>query len=525
MKTMKSFGFFLMLLVLGVGFSSCGDDYESRLPELLIKNPLEFESSKDDITLSQVFRNEDLTNYGISSEASWCDPWIDYETSTIYVKVLGRGQSTDEDPYSDRSCNVTLTDIRDNTVRSFTVTQKQLNEILINGDEAQVPSDGGDVPVELQYNVSYQVSIPEDASWITEKKASGTRGLEKATVTLSVAENNSGSARSAIVSIKSTDGKIERNFRILQAFSPVLTIDPKEFTVDELSQTISINVTANFKLETYPEEDWVTTGGRETVDDTHFVQKINISAFTEKKENRASTVEFYANVKTAEGTYREIKETVKITQERTFYIPADTVKLEVGDSTVVELFNKNKLEAKWSTSDDQEFTVDSKGQIKCVGADGDGKATITVKSKDGKYSDQVIAVANKVKDMSKFLTCKWDKGTEVVGTDTTYTVGCTISMAEGGPTISLKGYTFYNDSTAQKTVSWDGKTLSAKGSVSTSDVSLVKELDYYVDWKYTYAKEDYILRFSMDGKITITKQTPTPAPAPAATRRSSRSRR
>ena len=292
MKTMKSFGFFLMLLVLGVGFSSCGDDYESRLPELLIKNPLEFESSKDDITLSQVFRNEDLTNYGISSEVSWCDPWIDYETSTIYVKVLGRGQSTDEDPYSDRSCNVTLTDIRDNTVRSFTVTQKQLNEILINGDEAQVPSDGGDVPVELQYNVSYQVSIPEDASWITEKKAAGTRGLEKATVTLSVAENNSGSARSAIVSIKSTDGKIERNFRILQAFSPVLTIDPKEFTVDELSQTISINVTANFKLETYPEEDWVTTGGRETVDDTHFVQKINISAFTEKKENRASTVEF-----------------------------------------------------------------------------------------------------------------------------------------------------------------------------------------------------------------------------------------
>ena len=98
MKTMKSFGFFLMLLVLGVGFSSCGDDYESRLPELLIKNPLEFESSKDDITLSQVFRNEDLTNYGISSEVSWCDPWIDYETSTIYVKVLGRGQSTDEDP-------------------------------------------------------------------------------------------------------------------------------------------------------------------------------------------------------------------------------------------------------------------------------------------------------------------------------------------------------------------------------------------------------------------------------------------
>lgn len=525
MKTMKSFGYFLMLFVLGVGFSSCGDTYESRLPELLIKD-MEFDGSKQDVVQSQTFRNEDMTNYGISTDASWCEALIDYDTSTIKVTVRGRAQSTDTDPYSARSCKVTLTDVRDNTIRSFNVSQKQLNEVIVNGNEYQVPSEGGEVSIEVQYNVPYQLVIPGDVTWITEKKAA-TRGLETASVVLNVEENNSGAARSATVAIKSTDESISRTIIIAQAFTPTYTIDPEAFTIDELAQTVKVNVTANFKFETYPDADWVVSGGRETVSETQFVQKLDVSAFKEKKDSRETTVQFFANVKTTVGgDYRTIEKTITITQNRTLYIPKDTIKLAAGDSIVVEVVNTEKRDLVWSTSDDSEFTVDSKGEVKCLRSDGDGKATITVKSKDGKYSDKIIAIAEKPKDLTKFLSCKWDRGEEIVGKDTTYTIGCTISMADGGPTITLKGYTFYNDSTAQKTVSWDGKTLSAKGSVSTSDISLKKEIDYYVDWKYTYAKEDYILRFSMDNKITITKQTPASTPAPAATtRRSARARR
>ena len=71
MKTMKSLSFFLMLLVLGVGFSSCGEDYESRLPELLIKD-MSFEASTSSQTQSQQFRNEDMSNFSITTDASWC---------------------------------------------------------------------------------------------------------------------------------------------------------------------------------------------------------------------------------------------------------------------------------------------------------------------------------------------------------------------------------------------------------------------------------------------------------------------
>ena len=513
---MKSFGVFLMLAVMGIGMSSCGDTYESRLPELLIKN-MEFESSKEDITLTQSFRNEDLTNYGITSDAKWCTARIDYETSTIYVTVYGRGQSTDDDPYSDRSCKLTMTDVRDNTVRSFTVSQKQLNEVLVNGNSYQVPSEGAEFPVEVQHNVNFKVVVPDDVTWIRQKVA-GTRALETSTVTMVVDANNSGSARSAQFSIQSEDGKITRKYSVSQSFTPVYSIDTKEFTVDELEQTISINVTANFKFDTNLDADWTTSEGRETVDDTHFIQKIKVAAFTEKAESRSTTVEFYAHILTAAGTYRDVTETVAITQERTLYIPKDTLYLNIGDSAVVEVTNTKKRDLTWSTSDDKEFTVDAKGQVKCIGADGDGKATITVKS--GKYSDKIIAVAKKPVDMTKYLVCKWDSVQTVTAGVTTKTLTFNITNNSEVP-IELTQYSFYQDSLAS--VWKEGpvtEPLAAKGS-RTFELDDIPATNYYMLLRYTYLKEKYILRFSKKGVMTIKKEETTPA----ATRRSSRSRR
>ena len=257
MKTMKSLGYFLMLAVLGIVLSSCGEDYESRLPELLIKD-MSFEASSSSQTQSQQFRNEDMSNFSITTDASWCTAKIDYDTSTINVTVNARGMSedTDADPYSDRSCVVTITDVRSNNVRSFNVSQKQVDEIKIGQNEYQAQHVGGDVTIELQKNVDYTVVIPADATWITENKAAKTRGLEKASVVLTIAPNNSGSYRSAKVIIKSNNDKIAREVKISQLFVPSYSIETDKFSIDELAQTIKVNITANFKYEIYPEGEW-----------------------------------------------------------------------------------------------------------------------------------------------------------------------------------------------------------------------------------------------------------------------------
>ena len=523
MKTMKSLGYFLMLAVLGIVLSSCGEDYESRLPELLIKD-MSFEASSSSQTQSQQFRNEDMSNFSITTDASWCTAKIDYDTSTINVTVNARGMSedTDADPYSDRSCVVTITDVRSNNVRSFNVSQKQVDEIKIGQNEYQAQHVGGDVTIELQKNVDYTVVIPADATWITENKAAKTRGLEKASVVLTIAPNNSGSYRSAKVIIKSNNDKIAREVKISQLFVPSYSIETDKFSIDELAQTIKVNITANFKYEIYPEGEWVSSGGRETVTETEFIQKFDVTAFKEKKESRETTVEFYANVKLEEGVYDEIRKTITITQNRTLYIPKDSLHLALGDSAVVEVTNTEKRDLVWSTSDEKEFTVDAKGMVKCVGNDGDGKATITVKSKDGKYSDEIIAVAKKPVDLNDYLKCSWVTKTATKEGVSTETLNFIIKNTSD-QSITLTNYSFYKDSLDVSP--WDASDISeplgGNGS-KTIDLGTAPTTNYYMTLKYTYLNEKYILRFSKKGVMTIKKEE---APKPSATRRSSRSRR
>lgn len=523
MKTKKSLGYFLMLAVLGIVLSSCGEDYESRLPELLIKD-MSFEATTSSQTQSQQFRNEDMSNFSITTNATWCTAKIDYDTSTINVTVNARGMSedTDADPYSDRSCVVTITDVRSNNVRSFNVSQKQVDEIKLGQNEYQAQHGGGEVTIELQKNVDYTVVIPTDATWITENKNAKTRGLEKASVVLTVAPNNSGSYRSAKVSIKSNNDKIVREVKISQLFVPSYTIETDKFSIDELAQTIKVNITANFKYEIYPEDEWVSSGGRETVTETEFVQKFDVTAFKEKKDSRETTVEFYANVKLEEGVYDEIRKTITITQNRTLYIPKDSLHLAVGDSAVVEVTNTEKRDLVWSSSNEKEFTVDAKGQVKCISNEGDGKATITVKSKDGKYSDEIIAVAKKPVDLKDYLKCSWITKTATKEGVSTETLNFNIKNTSDQP-ITLTNYSFYKDSLDVSP--WDASDISeplgGNGS-KTIDLGTAPTTNYYMTLKYTYLNEKYILGFSKKGVMTIKKEE---APKPSATRRSSRSRR
>ena len=503
MKTTKYIILLLMLTVLGSSFYSCSsDDYESRLKELLISD-LEFGTSAN--TIKMLMRGEDLSNYEIqqsdSDSATWYNAWIEYSTSNICVSVEANTS------YDSRTANITLKDIKDGYTRSFKITQAQRDAIIVEGDTCTAPADGGDVFIEVKHNINYTVTIPESCTWI-KKKTSSTRGLTTDSVALTISKNNSGNARSGSINIKNEDGSIYRTVKINQKFTPSYNFEKTEYTVDELSQEISVSYSSNVKFNVSASDSWITIGNQTVTDDSNYVQILNVEEFTKKKDSRTATVDFLAYVQKAVGDkVTEVKQTLTITQNRTLYIPDDTIQVQYGDSAVISVTNTGGYSLIWSSDDKSEFTVDTTGQVKCVGADGDEKAVITVKSKDGKYSDQIIAVVDKPQDLTKYLSCKWDTGWKAVGTDTTYTVGCSISMAEGGPSITLTGYTFYNDNSTVETVSWDGKTLSAKGTVSTTDMWIGSKKDYYIEWTYTYMKDTYTCKYTMDKTLTITKQS------------------
>ena len=120
MKKVSYLGICVLALMLGLGLGSCSkDEYHSRLKELIIKD-VDFDSDGGDYT--KEFRNEDLTYYKAVPDSSWCTVTIDAKTSKMTVSVK------DNESFDNRSCIVTLQDIKDGvTSRTFTVKQKQKN--------------------------------------------------------------------------------------------------------------------------------------------------------------------------------------------------------------------------------------------------------------------------------------------------------------------------------------------------------------------------------------------------------------
>ncbi len=88
-------------------------------------------------------------------------------------------------------------------------------------DTIHVDADGGEVVLSFLSNVECEVVIPEDAhSWLS---AASTRTMVEHSITL-VAAANEGAARSAVVTVKSKDGKLAIEYTVAQGAAKSLFI-------------------------------------------------------------------------------------------------------------------------------------------------------------------------------------------------------------------------------------------------------------------------------------------------------------
>ena len=497
---MKTLGLILMVLVTGTSLVSCGEDYESRLPELLIKD-MTFESGSDPletITKEQVFRNEDLSNYIITADQVWCFPHIDIDNSKIVVVVNGNNT------YDERTAIVTITDTKVSRERTFKVTQDQLDAIMTDEADYTVPSAGGELAMTVKSNVDYTVEVSDD--WI---HYTTTRGLVESTVTFTIDENNSGDERYGSVRIVNSEKGITAKATIKQRFSPFLEVPVKKYTVDELGQDIEVSYSTNIALTVESEyyQDWVDDARTQKVDDTHFIRTLSISPFTDKMASRTVDMIFQGS------KYASFAETVTITQERTLYIPeiedteSGNIELYVGDSLKINYINTKDRKVKWTSSDNDIATVDEKGMVKAVGI---GEATITLKSADGKYSDKVLVQVMKPEDISGALSCEWSEDVNYAADGTTvsgYTISNTF-MNDSEYVIYVTKCRFYNNGVLVKDKAYNSRTgrLASGGAIEMPQATVAFKKNYYVEWVYTYCNEEYTLTYTQEGEKTIKKK-------------------
>ena len=188
--------------------------------------------------------------------------------------------------YDARDAIITL--VNENAGIATPLTVHQPFTAVFNADKKtfDVPMEGGTVTVNMESNVSYDVSIPADCDWVTLPSSSRTRGVKSSVVTLDVKENKSYHDRDVIVTISNKDAGVSVPITIRQPFTTVFTVDNTTFDVAMEGGTVTVNLQTNISYDVMiPDEcDWITLPATSK-------SRMNSEKARKSKKSRAATTE------------------------------------------------------------------------------------------------------------------------------------------------------------------------------------------------------------------------------------------
>ena len=161
--------------------------------------------------------------------------------------------------YEKRSAVISITkDGATKPVVEYTIEQAQNDGIVFEGDTLLAPAKGGSVALDYQANVDCEVIIPDDAKeWISI--APQTRGLEKYSVTLVIASNDSFDERTTAIKVEGET--VSRDIEVKQmGIERVLSLSPSKLDLPLEATNITIDIDANIDYEVVIADDcdWVT---------------------------------------------------------------------------------------------------------------------------------------------------------------------------------------------------------------------------------------------------------------------------
>lgn len=259
MKTFRLIGMALLAIVMCANFASCSSDNEKEPAPP--KSPIEdfnqtdmnFTEKAGEQTFSFTANADWIVSVASTSGGStWCTVTpTQGNAGNQTVKIT----TTENDTYDDRSVTITLKS--GNESKSFVVTQKQKNAILLTSNKFEIEQKGGTFTVEVKANVNYTATIGETCKeWITE--GNDTRALSATTKTYSVTANEDSEKREGTITF--TDGTLSETVHIYQAGGDIILLSKNEYNIDAAGEDITVELRSNCEYEVeMPNVDWIHT--------------------------------------------------------------------------------------------------------------------------------------------------------------------------------------------------------------------------------------------------------------------------
>ena len=254
---LKKTSILFILLPLCIFFTACSKENDNAPKQS--ENIIDFEQGNMNFTEGageQTFSFTTNTAWVVSvastrnGEAPWCtvSP-TSGNAGSHTIKVT----TTPNETYDDRSVTVTLKAGAE--VKSFVVSQKQKDALLLTNDKFEVDQAGGTVTVEVKSNVSYTAIIGEECKdWI--KESNSTRALSATTKSYTVAMNEDGKKREG--SIIFSDGSLTETVHIYQAGGSIILLSQNDCHVSASGEEITVELRSNCDYEVVmPSVDWI----------------------------------------------------------------------------------------------------------------------------------------------------------------------------------------------------------------------------------------------------------------------------
>lgn len=297
---------------------------EITIDSNIVSNGLSFGVASGEQTVSfSVNTNWTLSVASTTSGATWCKAsTTSGSKGTANVKF-----TVDENTgYDDRSVSVTIK--AGSVSKTFTITQKGADALLITTNKYEVTQEGGKIEVEVKANINYELAISETAKdWITESKS---RALTTYKHTFEIAANEEVEKREGEITFKSGD-KIE-TVKVYQAGGAILLLSQNEFSVGDAGETISVDVKSNIEYDVQmPDVDWITDEASSRGMSSHTLKYV--IAPNEGYETRSSEIIFY-------DKNSDLKDTLKVVQAQKDAIVISQKKYDVkaeGETIEVKL--------------------------------------------------------------------------------------------------------------------------------------------------------------------------------------------
>ena len=346
-----------MLAMLTCIFASCSDGgsddpvnptpkpeevkAEITLDSTIETNGLSFGVSAGDNTISFTTNtNWTLTVSSTTSGTTWCTASA---TSGSKGSVTVKFTVTENTEYDDRSVSVTVK--AGTASKTFKVTQKGVDALLVTTANYEVAQEGGSIEVEVKANIDYQLEISETAKgWITEAK-SKSRALKATNHKFDIALNEEAEKREGEIIFKSGD-KVE-TVKVYQAGGALIMLTQNELNVSDAGETISVEIKSNVEFGVQmPDVDWITDEASSRGMSSHTLKYV--VAPNEGYDSRTAEIVFYDKNSDLTDTLKVIqaqKDAIVISQ-KTYDVKAEGETIEVKLSANVD-FEVTMPEVDW----------------------------------------------------------------------------------------------------------------------------------------------------------------------------------